>query len=187
MIIKKILFMYGIVLGSILCAGYAEEGEFVKFSDRLSLRAIQNQTLNSSFKFFYSNSDCLGLISPTSILTLLPGEIFLQQDEKLCLVCVKGSFLPIYIKDEGRVSGQVSDGFHGPYYLSMWLEYPDVSDEKKIHVRYMVENNKQGEIAIRIDPLGNCQILALSNIKLLPLTDAISNNNSVVGKTSAQA
>ena len=178
--IKKILMVSSVLMCGKIFAGYAEESEFIKFTDRLSLRVIQNQTINSSFKVFYSNSDCLGFITPQSVLTLQPSEMLLQEDEKLCLLCVKGSFLPIYIKDEGRVSGQVPVGFHGPYYLSMWLEYPDVSDEKKIHVRYMVENNKQGEIGIRIDPLGNCQILALSNITLLPLTDVMQNSKPVV-------
>ena len=92
----------------------------------------------------------------------------MQQDDKVCIQCVIGSFLPIYIKDEGRCSGQAPLGYHGPYYMSMWLEYPDVGDEQKIHVRYIVEFNKRGEIGIRIDPTGNCQILALNNIKLLP-------------------
>lgn len=169
--IKKLIFLSSLLICSKMFSGYAQEGDFVSFTDRLSLRAIQNQTVNSSFKLFYSSSDCLGFITPKSVLSLKPAEIYLQEDERLCLLCVKGSFLPIYIKDEGRVSGQVPAGFHGPYYLSMWLEYPDVSDERKIHVRYMVEENKTGEIAIRIDPYGNCQILALSNIKLLPAVD----------------
>lgn len=174
--IKKLLFTYGILFGGMLCAGYAEEGNFINFTNRLSLRLIENQTVNCSFKLYYSNSDCLGLITPRSILTLQAGEMFLQQDEKLCLQCVKGSFLPIYMKDEGRVSGQVPAGFHGPYYLSMWLEYPDVSDEKKTHVRYMIKTGAQGEIGVRIDPQGNFQILALSNIKLLPVTDETQKN-----------
>lgn len=187
--IKKLLMMISVLFCQKLFSGYAEEGEFVNFTDRLSLRVIQNQTINSSFKFFYSNSDSLGFITPKSVLDLQPGELFLQQNENLCILCVKGSFLPIYIKDEGRVSGQVSPGFHGPYYLSMWLEYPDVSDEKKIHVRYMVENNKQGEIGIRIDPFGNCQILALSNIKLLPAVDTktVDYNNTASQVTAPAA
>jgi hypothetical protein len=64
-----------------------------------------------------------------------------------------------------------------------------VSDEKKTHVRYMVENNKQGQIGIRIDPFGNCQILALSNIKLLPAVDTkiVDNKNTTSQVTSVAA
>ena len=165
---KKILVLLVMLCGSKLFAGFAEEGSYVVFTDRLSLRVIQNQTINSSFKLFYASSECLGFVGPKSVLTLQPSELFMQQDEKLCLQCVKGSFLPIYMKDEGRCSGQAPVGYHGPYYLSMWLEYPEVTDEQKIHVRYIVEFNKRGEIGIRVDPSGNCQILALNNIKLLP-------------------
>ena len=169
--IQKLLVLLTMFIGVNIFAGFAQEGNYVTFTDRLSLRVVQNQTMNSSFKLFYAGSDCLGYIFPKDVLTLQPSELFMQQDEKICLWCVKGSFLPIYIKDEGRCSGQAPLGYHGPYYMSMWLDQPDVSDEQKIHVRYIVEFNKRGEIGIRIDPTGNCQILALNNMKLLPTVD----------------
>jgi len=165
----KNILMYFFVLASIeLSAGFSEEGEFVSYKKRLSVRVVENQTIHSSFKMFYANSDSLGLLSPQSIFLFKSGERFLQQDEMFCLQCVKGSFLPIFIEDEGPVSGQPPEGFHGPYYLSMWLNYPDVSDDQKEYVRYVVEIGKSGEIGIRINAKGDCQILALSHIKLLP-------------------
>jgi len=168
---KKILILCGMLASTQFFAGFQESEKFTPFTDRLSLRVVQNQTVNSSFKLFYADSDCFGFITPQSVLTLQPSEMFLQQNEKLCLQCVKGGFLPIYIKDEGRVSGQAPVGYHGPYYLSMWLEYPEVTDEQKIHIRYIVEINRRGEIGIRIDPTGNCQLLALDHIKFLPAID----------------
>lgn len=162
-IISSILFM-----SLQLCAGMQETGTFVPFHKRLSLRAIENQTVNSSFKLFYSNSESIALLMPQSIFLFKPGEMFLQQHESFCLQCVKGSFLPIYLKDEGKVSGQAPEGFHGPYYISMWLNYPDVSEDQKQYVRYVVKLGCEGEFSIRINPQGDCQIIVLNNMELLP-------------------
>jgi len=151
-----------------LYAGFQETGEFVPFQERLSLRAVENQTMHSSFKLYYSNSESLALLAPQSIFLLKSGELFLQSQEVFCLQCVKGSFLPIYIKDEGRMSGQAPKGFHGPYYLSMWLNYPDVSEDQKQYVRYVIEDGKVGEFGIRINPQGDCQIIVLEHMQLLP-------------------
>ena len=117
---------------------------------------------------FYSNSDNLALLTPQSIFIFKPNEMLLQEHENFCLQCVKGSFLPIYVRDEGKVAGQAPAGFHGPYYLSMWLNYPDIAEEQKQYVRYVVKNGKQAEFSVRINPQGDCQIIALANMELLP-------------------
>lgn len=165
--IKKLLFLSTLFISLPLWSGFHEAVDFVPYHKRLSLRAVENQTLNSSFKIFYSNSDSLALLMPQSIFLFKPAEMLLQQNESFCLQCVKGSFLPIYIKDEGKASGQAPVGFHGPYYLSMWLHYPDVPEEQKQYVRYVVKIGQQAEFCIRINPQGDCQIIALSNMELL--------------------
>lgn len=166
--IKKIVVVSLLVLGSYIHAGFYETGDFVSYKKRVSLRAVENQTLNSSFQLFYSNSESLGLVGPESIFLFPPFEMLWQVHELFCIKCVKGSFLPIYFKDEGRVGGQAPEGFHGPYYMSMWLNYPDAPEEQKQYVRYVVKNNHQGEFCIRINPAGDCQIIVLSNMQLLP-------------------
>ena|GEM_PF-1116579 len=166
--IKNIVTLLMLFLSLQTFAGFQETGDYVPYTKRLSLRAIENQTLNSSFKAYYSNGDCLSLLVPDSIFIFKPGELFFQQHEIFCLQCVKGEFLPIFVKDGGKVGGQAPDGFHGPYYLSMWLNYPDVSEDQKTYVRYVVKLGQQGEFCIRINPQGDCQIIALSNMQLLP-------------------
>lgn len=151
-----------------LFAGFQETTTFIPYQKRLSLRAVENQTIHSSFKIYYSNGESLALLAPQSIFLLKPEELFLQQQENLCLQCVKGSFLPIYIKDEGKVGGQAPEGFYGPFYLSMWLGYPEVCDDQKQHVRYVVKIGHQAEFCVRINPQGDCQIIALANMELLP-------------------
>ncbi|MBV8660996.1 MAG: hypothetical protein JO129_02535 [Candidatus Dependentiae bacterium] len=167
--IKNIVNLFALLISLQLSAGFQETGDFIPFQKRLSLRAVENQTMQSSFKMYYANGDSLALLVPQSIFIFKPGELFLQQHETFCLQCVKGgSFLPIYIKDEGKAGGQAPEGFHGPYYVSMWLNYPDVPDDQKQHVRYVVKFGEQGEFCIRINPHGDCQIIALSNMELLP-------------------
>jgi hypothetical protein len=166
--IKNIVTFVALLMTLPLCAGFQETGAFVPYQKRLSLRAVENQTINSSFKIYYSNGDSLALLTPQSIFVFKPGEMLLQQHENFCIQCVKGSFLPMYLKDEGKVAGQAPEGFHGPYYLSMWLNYPDVPEEQKQYVRYVVKIGQQAEFSIRINAQGDCQVIALANIELLP-------------------
>lgn len=135
---------------------------------RLSIRSIENQSANAYFKVFYGDSGDKALVLPESTCSFDQGELDLNQNNVLRLICAQGSYLPIYIQDEGRASGQAPAGYHGPYYLSMWLSYPHVADEFKIHVRYAVQMKQIGEIGVRIGPKGECQIVALAHVKLLP-------------------
>lgn len=165
--IKNIVILSTFLSAFRLFAGFQETGDFIPFNMRLSLRAVENQTLHSSFQIYYSNGESLALLMPQSTHVFESDELFLQQQENLCLKCVKGSFLPIYIKDEGRAGGKAPQGFHGPYYLSMWLNYPDVSEDQKHYVRYVIKNGQKGEFCVRINPQGGCQIIVLANMELL--------------------
>ena len=165
---KKLILLLVLFTTLRLYGGFNETGSFAGYNKRLSLRAVENQTLHSSFKIYYSNNDSLALLTPQSIFLFQPAELLLQEHENFCLQCVKGSFLPIYIKDEGRVAGQAPEGFYGPYYLSMWLNYPDAPEDQKQYVRYVVKKGHQAEFAVRINVHGDCQIIALSNMQLLP-------------------
>lgn len=166
--IKNIVAASMMLVAFQLNSGFIESTTFVPFQKRLSLRAVENQTINSSFKLYYSSGECIALLVPQSIFLFKPEELCWQQNELFCLQCVKGSFLPIYLKDEGRVSGQAPEGFYGPFYLSMWLNYPDVPEDQKLYVRYVVKIGQQAEFCIRINPQGDCQVIALSNMELLP-------------------
>jgi hypothetical protein len=168
MMIKNIVILSMLFISLQLCAGFQDTGTYVPFQKRLSLRAVENQTIHSSFKIYYSNGESIALLVPQSIFLFKPEEMFLQQNENFCLQCVKGSFLPIYLKDEGKVGGQAPEGFHGPYYVSMWLNYPDISEDQKQYVRYVVKIGHQAECCIRINPQGDCQLIALANMQLLP-------------------
>lgn len=166
--IKYVFFVSVLCIGSFLYSGFQDSNQYVPYHEKLSLRAVENQTKHSAFKIYYSGGDSLALLSPQSVFLLKPKELFFQQNEVFCIQCVKGSFLPIYVKDEGKVSGQAPEGFYGPFYLSMWLNYPDVSEDQKMYVRYVVKIGKHAEFAIRINGEGDCQVIALANMQLLP-------------------
>lgn len=166
--IKHWIVVSVLFVASFVYSGFQDSNQYAPYSKRLSLRAVENQTKHSLFKMFYAGSDSLGLLYPQSVFLLKPEELLLQHNEIFSIQCVKGSFLTIYVKDEGKVSGQVPEGFYGPFYLSMWLNYPDVSEDQKIYVRYAIKIGKQAECAIRINSEGDCQIIALSNMQLLP-------------------
>ena len=99
--IKNIIFVIFVFIGGKLFAGFQDTGDFVPFQKKLCLRALDNQTQYSSFKAYYANNENFTLLLPKSTFVLKAEELFLQPHEVLCLQCVKGSFLPIYIKDEG--------------------------------------------------------------------------------------
>ena len=49
-----------------LFAGFQETTTFIPYQKRLSLRAVENQTIHSSFKIYYSNGESLALLAPQS-------------------------------------------------------------------------------------------------------------------------
>lgn len=135
---------------------------------RLCVVAIENQTEDSSFKVYIGSSGSRALVLPQSIWEMdQPNKIYLTQRTALRIVCVKGAYETIFIHDDGTASGQAPNGYSGPYYLSMWLSYPYVNDEQKLYVRYAVKKGKIGDIGIRIDENGNCQVVAYNDVLIL--------------------
>lgn len=133
----------------------------------LCIVAIENQTEDSSFKAYLGSGGARALILPGSVWHVGYNKIYLTQRTTLRIVCVKGAYETINIHDEGIASGKAPNGYKGPFYLSMWLSYPYVDDEQKLYVRYAVKKGKLGEISIRIDDQGNCQVLAINDVIIM--------------------
>ena len=135
---------------------------------RLCLVAIENQTEDSAFKVYIGSSGARSLVLPQTTWEMdQPNKIYLTQRTALRIVCVKGAYETIFIHDEGTASGRAPNGYSGPYYLSMWLSYPYVNDEQKLYVRYAVKKGRIGDIGIRIDDQGNCQVIAYNDVLIL--------------------
>ncbi len=133
---------------------------------RLELVSVENGTTSSEFKVFHGVDSASGLVFPATTLTF-ETALRLNQNERIQLLCSTGSYISIYIKDEGAAGGVVEDGYDGPYYLSMWLGYPQVSEDQRVRVRYAVKSGTVGKIGIKIGSKGQCQIAALEDIKIL--------------------
>ncbi len=133
---------------------------------RLELVSVENGTTSSEFKVFHGVDSASGLVFPATTLTF-ETALRLNQNERIQLLCSTGSYISIYIKDEGAAGGTVEDGYDGPYYLSMWLGYPQVSEDQRVRVRYAVKSGTVGKIGIKIGSKGQCQIAALEDIKIL--------------------
>lgn len=133
---------------------------------RLNLVSISNYTESSEFKIFYGSGSSRGHIFPATTFTF-DEALRVTQSTPIELLCSKGSYLSIFVQDEGRASGDADAGYDGPYYLAMWLEYPQVSEQEKVFVRYEVASGTVGKVGIKIGAKGQCQIVALENVKIL--------------------
>lgn len=134
--------------------------------ERLQLVSVENKTMDSEFSVFVGMQDSYGLVRAESKMSF-DKPVGIAQDDVTRLVCVKGSYLPVYVQDQGKTSGNVPFGYEGPYYMSMWLQYPYVSQAQRVHVPYVIKKGKKGQIGLQISPTGDCRIVGVKNIKLL--------------------
>ena len=133
----------------------------------LQIVSVENDTDYSEFKIFYGAGVSRGLLFPQTTFTFDDPLDMTQQNATVQLLCSKGSYLSIFVQDEGRASGEADDGYDGPYYLSMWLGYPQVNEQEKVSIRYEVAAGKVGKIGLKIGSKGECQVVALQDVKLL--------------------
>lgn len=138
---------------------------------RLEVVFIENNTQNLEFKAYQNGMTFSGMIAPMSTLLLersnFSNPITLNDRYPLVIKCSKGSYLPVFIKDGGMASGVAPEGYHGPYYASMWLPYPQVPNSSKLHVRYVVKKDRIGKIGIKIGPKGDYRLVAHEAVEFL--------------------
>ncbi|MFA5998627.1 MAG: hypothetical protein WC747_01240 [Candidatus Babeliales bacterium] len=133
---------------------------------RLNLISIENETENLEFQLFYGADSAHGIIFPQSVYEC-QKSLSLSGRAALVLKCCKGSFLPVYIQDGGFASGTIEEGYEGPFYISMWLQFPQVAESSKVHVRYAVAKGKMGSIGIKIGLKGDYRLVAHEDVKFI--------------------
>jgi len=134
----------------------------------LKLIAIENDTDNCEFQIYFGSDAAAAFIFPHS--TFHFGEsksLSLPSQQQLIIKCCKGSFLPVYVQYGGIASGEAEGGYDGPFYLSMWLQYPQVPETSKIHVRYMVHKDHVGTIGLKIGNKGDYRFVAYEHVKFV--------------------
>ena len=140
-------------------------------SSRVQVFSIQNNTDSLKFQVFPPLKESVGLSLPMSTLSLIDKKedkgIDLNETYPLIINCIKGSYLPVFIQNGDKTSGTAPEGYDGPYYISMWLPYPNVKESSKLHIPYVIKNNKTGKIGIEIGQKGDYRLRAIDNIKFI--------------------
>ena len=134
----------------------------------LHMIAVENNTNNCEFQTFYGADAANCFVAPNSTFYFSPDqEIPLDSNNLLMIKCCKGSFLPVYARCQGVASGELKQGYDGPFYLSMWLAYPQVYEDSKINIRYYVKNDAVGKIRLKIGQEGDYRFVADENISFI--------------------
>ena len=169
-LIPIILFFIVCLIGSafelqatLLTAGYVPDETF-----RLKLVAVENETDALEFQIFYSSDSASAFVFPHSTFRYEPDmQIGLNAYKPLVVKCCRGSYLPVFIQDGGPASGALEDGYEGPFYISMWLQFPNVAQTNKTHVCYAVKKGAIGTIGVRIGKQGDYRLVAYDNVKFI--------------------
>lgn len=135
---------------------------------RLKLISIENETDGLEFQTFYGGESASSLVFPQTTFNFSPSNaIGLARNDLLVIKCCKGSFLPVFIQDGGIASGVAELGYDGPFYISMWMQYPQASLSGKVNIRYLVKKGQIGTVGVRIGKKGDYRFLAHDNVKFV--------------------
>jgi hypothetical protein len=136
---------------------------------KLFLAFIENDTPACEFQTFYASDGSSSFVFPQTTFNFDAKSILeLSSGNRLVIKCSKGSFFPVFIQHGGRAGGVVPDSFEGPFYISMWLSYPQVPETSKVHVRYVIKKGVDGKVGIKIGSKGDYRFVADENIQFLP-------------------
>ncbi len=142
--------------------------QFLPEGPLLKLTSVENDTENCEFKIFYGSDVSSGFVFAKTIFNFDADKSpILNTENMVVLKCSKGSFFPVFIKYSGAASGQVPEGFEGPYCLSMWLSHPQVPETSKVYVRYVIKKGADGHIGIKIGKKGDYRFVAHQNVHFL--------------------
>jgi hypothetical protein len=137
--------------------------------NKVLLAFIENDTPGCEFQTFYASEGPSSFVFPQTTFNFDPkNALELSSGNRLVIKCSKGSFFPVFIQHGGRAGGVVPDSFEGPFYISMWLSYPQVPETSKVHIRYVRKKGVDGKVGIKIGSKGDYRFVADENIQFLP-------------------
>lgn len=135
---------------------------------KVFLAFIENDTESCEFQTFYASDASSSFVFPQTTFHFdSKNALELSSGNRLIIKCSKGSFFPVFIQHAGRAGGVVPDNFEGPFYISMWLSYPQVPEASKVHVRYAIKKGVDGKVGIKIGSKGDYRFVADENIEFL--------------------
>lgn len=131
----------------------------------IKLVGIENDTQTCEFQIFYGSDVASAFVFPRSKFQFdVQNGLPLSSKDLIIIKCCKGSFLPVFVQYGGVASGEKQEGFDGPFYLSMWLHYPQVPETSKTHIRCMVKSGTTGTVGVKIGNHGDYRFVAYENV-----------------------
>lgn len=170
LVISVIIFFVVCLFGSVSHAGPKAVVPVVDTASRalLQLAAVENDTDGCEFQLFYGSDVATAFVFPRSTFHFNAQKALPLSTKDLVIIkCCKGSFLPVFVQHGGAASGDTQVGFDGPFYLSMWLAYPQVPETSKTHIRYMVKSGTTGTIGVKIGNRGDYRFVAYENVHFI--------------------
>lgn len=170
LVISIIVFLAVCLIGSVSDAAskVVVSGSEATKKSLLQLVAVENDTHGCEFQIFSGSEMASAFVFPQSTFHFeAPKGIAVSNKDLIIIKCCKGSFLPVYVQYGGPASGEKQEGFDGPFYISMWLHYPQVPETVKTHVRCMVKSGTTGTIGIKIGNHGDYRFVAYENVHFI--------------------
>ena len=135
---------------------------------RLKVISVENETDSLEFQTFYGGESASALIFPQSTFHFGSSKALdLASRDTLVIKCCKGSYVPVFIQDGGIASGDIEQGYDGPFYISMWMQFPQVAESSKVHVRYAIKKGQTGTIGVKIGKKGDYRFVAYDDVKFI--------------------
>ena len=134
----------------------------------IKLAGLENETDAMYFQIFSNGDESSAFVFPQSTFKYPENkEIEINSRNLITIKCSKGSYLPVFIQDGGVASGTVEDDYEGPFYVTMWLNMPNVPESLKTHVRYAVKKGQIGTVCLQIGQKGDYRLVAYDNVKFI--------------------
>ncbi len=135
------------------------------------LTVFENETNDADYKVFVGTGQPRFLLVQNSSIDLskkrnqLKNSIRISDRMRIDMICVRGERKALYIKFGTFASGQCEKG-KGPFYISIWEEFPDTPELNRTYVRYC-QDGEVGELGLKITKQGKVEIFAVKNTTII--------------------
>jgi hypothetical protein len=124
---------------------------------------------SSDYKVFVGSGDSRFMLIHNTRFDLeqthpqLSESIRVSDKIRIDLQAVTDDTKSIYVKFGGYASGKCDQGYEdGPFYIEMWLEYPDAPEINRDYVRYC-QRGTEGRLGLRVNEAGEPEIFTVDN------------------------
>ena len=136
------------------------------------LSVFENNAPEADFKVFVGTGELRFLLIHNTSFDIekthphLRESIRVSDRMRIDLIAVTGNEKSIYLKFGGYASGHQKPEEDGPFYISVWREFPDAPEINRQYIRY-TQTGSVGRLGLRINAAGDPEIFALENTRVL--------------------